>query len=113
MGTSLGRAFLEQRLELLVSGKSDEMVDAGYNENALFVSFDGQVRGKQALKEHFGRHLPALGGITVKSIDKFAETEDAVFFEVTVITGSYGEVTSYEGFVLRDGKADYHFSTIR
>ncbi len=113
METTSGRAFLNSRLEYLVAGKTDEMVDAGYNDDALLVSFDGQVRGKGALKEHFRRHIPALGGVQLKSVDKFAETPDAVFFEVTVITGSYGEVTSYEAFALRDGKADYHFTTVR
>lgn len=89
------------------------MVDAGYNEDAVLVSFDGQVIGKEALKEHFGKHLPDIGGVKLKSIDKFVETEDTVFFEVTVITGRYGEVSSYEAFVLRDGKADYHFTLVK
>lgn len=113
MSTTPGRAFFDRRLDLLISGKIDEMVDAGYNEHAVLVSFDGQVIGKEALKEHFGRHLPDMGDVSLKSIDKFVETEDTVFFEVTVITGKYGEVTSYEAFVLRDGKADYHFTVVR
>ena len=113
MSTTSGRAYLDRRLELLLSGKPDEMVDAGYNEDATLISLDYQVRGKQALKEHFRRHLPDLGGLQLKSIGKVAETEDAIFFEVTVITGRYGEVTSYEAFILREGKADYHFTLVK
>jgi len=113
MSATPGRAFLDRRIELLVAGKSDEMVDHGYNDNALFTSFDGQIRGKQALKEHFGQHLPAMGKVTLKSIDKFAETEDSVFVELTIMSANYGQVTSLEGFVLRGGKADYHFSALK
>ncbi|MHB8620811.1 MAG: nuclear transport factor 2 family protein [Chloroflexota bacterium] len=113
MSATPGRAFLDTRIELLVAGRSDDMVDAGYNENAVFISFDGQVKGKEALKAHFRQHLPAMGSIQLKSVDKFAEGEDSVFFEVTVITGNYGEVTSFEAFVLRGGKADYHFTALR
>ena len=89
------------------------MVDEGYNDDAVLVGFDGSVKGKAALKEHFRKHLPALGGITMKSIDKVAETDDSVFFKMTVVTGNYGDVTSYEAFVLRGGKADYHFTEVR
>jgi hypothetical protein len=54
-----------------------------------------------------------LGGVELKAVDKFVETDDSVFFQVTVITGSWGEVTSFEGFVLRGGKADYHFTALK
>jgi hypothetical protein len=97
----------------LASNKSDEMVDAGYNEDAILISFDGQVVGKEALKRHFRIHLPDLGGVSLPWIDRFTETEDSVFFEVTVITANYGEVTFYEAFVLREGKADYHFTVVK
>src|SRR5579875_2174628 len=113
MSTTPGRAFLDRRLELIIAGDFEGMVDAGYNDDALLVDFAAQVRGKDALKEHFRTHLSMLGGVQLKSVDKFAETDDAVFFELTVITGQWGEVTSYEAFVLRDGKADYHFTTLR
>lgn len=113
MSTTPGRTFFERRLDLLTRGDSDGMVDAGYNDNAVLSSFDGDVKGKVALKEHFRRHFPDLGGVTLKSVDKFAETDDTVFVEVTVTTGKYGDVTSFEAFVLRGGKADYHFTALR
>jgi hypothetical protein len=54
-----------------------------------------------------------LGGVRLKAVDNFAETDDAIFVELTVVTGKYGEVTSYESFVLRNGRADYHFTVVR
>lgn len=113
MSTTPGRAFLDRRIELITSGQFDAMVDEGYNDNAVLVGFDGQVTGKEALKAHFGTHLGALGAIQLKSVDKVAEAADAIFAELTVVTAAYGEVTSYEAFVLRDGKADYHFTLVK
>jgi hypothetical protein len=113
MGTTPGRAFLDRRIDLITSGQVDAMVDEGYNDDAVLVSFDGQIQGKEALRAHFRRHMPDMGGVQLKSVDKFAETDDAIFVEVTVISGAYGEVTSYEAFVLRDGKADHHFTLLK
>lgn len=113
MSETPGRAYLDRRLELLVSGDSDGLVDEGYNDDAELVGFDAVVKGKDALKEHFRQHLPMLGGVELKAVDKFVETDDTVFFQVTVVTGSWGEVTSFEGFVLRNGKADYHFTALK
>jgi len=89
------------------------MVDEGYNDDAELIGFDAVVKGKDALKKHFSTHLSVLGGVTLKSVDNFVETDDAVFFQVTVTTGKYGDVTSYEAFSMRDGKADQHFTVVR
>jgi hypothetical protein len=113
MSTTTGRAYIDRRVALVVAGNFDAVVEEGYNDDAPLVSFDGQIRGKEALKAHFRQHLPAMGKITLKSIDKYAETGDSVFVEMTVATSNYGEVTSFEAFVLRGGKADYHFTALR
>jgi hypothetical protein len=113
MSTSPGRAYLDRRLELFISGDTDTLVDEGYNEDAVLIDFGGPVQGTEALKEHFRAHLPAIGGVTLKSIDRFIETDDTVFVQLTVITGKYGEATTFEAFVLRDGKADRHFTVVR
>jgi SnoaL-like domain len=112
MSTTAGRKFLDERIELLTTGKFTELTDQ-YNDGAVLVDFNGIFRGKDALKEHFEQHMPQMGGVELVSIDKFVETDDAVFFEVTVKTGAWGVVTTHEGFVLRDGKADYHFTALK
>lgn len=99
------------------------MVNEGYSEDAVLISLDGQVKGKTALKEYFGEHIPDLGGVKLKAINKLVETETAVFVEVTVTTGKYGDVTSYEAFVFRaaaaspmspaESKAEYHFTALK
>lgn len=112
MTATTGRAFLDRRLELLTAGKFDELVDAGYNDDAVLIDFNGPVRGRAALTEHFRTHLEALGGVELLSIDKFVETGNCLLVELTVRTGAYGEVTSLEGFVLDGGRADYHFTAL-
>jgi hypothetical protein len=115
MSTTFGRTYIDRRIELLVAGKTDQMVDEGYEDDAVLVSFDGQFKGKAALKEYFGKHIPDLGGLKLKSVDKLTETKDAIFVQLTVTTGKYGDVTSYEAFVLRggEGKAEYHFTALK
>lgn len=113
MTTTFGRTYIDRRIELLAAGSTDEMVDEGYNDDAVLVSLDGEVKGKAGLKNYFREHIPALGGVKLKAIDKLAETHDAVFVELTVTTGAYGDVTSHEAFVLRGGRADYHFTALK
>jgi hypothetical protein len=112
MSTTAGRKFLDERIELLTTGKFAGLTDQ-YNDDAVLVDFNGIVRGKDALREHFEQHLSVMGDVELQSVDKFVETDDAVFFEVTVKTGAWGVLTTYEGFVLRDGRADYHFTAVR
>ena len=115
MSTTPGRTYIDRRIELLVAGKTDQMVDEGYEADAVLISFDGQFKGKAALKEYFGKHIPDLGGLKLKSVDKLTETKDAIFVQLTVTTAKYGDVTSYEAFVLRggEGKAEYHFTALK
>lgn len=113
MAVSPGRAYFDKRIELLKAGKIDEMVDAGYNDDALIVDFNGTVKGKQAIKDHFNQHFPMMGGVELKSIDQIVETDDALYVQITVVTGAWGQISTYEGFVLRNGKADYHFTAVK
>jgi hypothetical protein len=113
MSTTPGRIYIDRRIELLVAGMTDQLVDECYSQDAVLISLDGSVKGKAALKEYFGKHIPDLGSVELKGIDKLEETEDAVFAELTVTTGKYGDVTSYEAFVLRGGMAEYHFSALK
>ncbi|MEP7105930.1 MAG: nuclear transport factor 2 family protein [Chloroflexota bacterium] len=69
------------------------------------------VRGRDALKAHFGPYLERLPGLQLVSTDKFRETEDTIFFEATVNIDP-GTVRVCDAFVLRDGKATHHFTGV-
>lgn len=109
---SFGHKFYDEQLEYLASHDVDGLIDNHYDENAVLISFDvGAIRGREALKEHFRNYLQALGNLTVKSTDKFTETEDTIFFEATV-TSNLGEARVYDALVLRNGKIVYHFTGV-
>jgi ketosteroid isomerase-like protein len=112
VSTTPGRKYFDKRFELIKALKIDQLVDETYTEDALLVDLMGgaTVRGRDALKKHFNQHFPMMGSVELKAIDKIVESDDALMIEMTVNTGAWGTVSSHEGFVLRDGKASYHFT---
>lgn len=113
MAQTFGEKFYDEQIAYLLAKNVDELIDNHYSEDAEIIGFDFNYRGRDALKAHFHRYLEMLGGIQVKSTDKFTETADALFFEATVITGAFGEAHVYDAFVLRDGKATHHFTGVK
>jgi hypothetical protein len=87
------------------------LIENQYHEDAILVSFDNTIRGRDALHAYFVGYLDHLGGINLKSTDKFTEIEDGIFFEATVETG-IGEARVYDVFTLRDGKIFRHFTGV-
>ena len=111
MNSSPGRRFYEEQLAYLAAKDVEGLVANHYNDDAVLMSFDVTVRGREALQDYFRAYLKRLGTLTVTSTDKFVETEDAIFFEATV-TSNLGAVRVYDAFVLRDGKISYHFAGV-
>jgi hypothetical protein len=110
--TTWGRRFFDEQIALLQENKTDELIERHYHTDAVLVTFQGVVRGQQALKQHFQKYMNKLGQLTVLSLDQFAETEDTIFFEATVRT-ALGKAEVYDAFVLRDGRASHHFTGIK
>ena len=111
MNISGGRIFYEEQLDYLAAKDVDGLVANHYNDDAVLISFDVTIRGREALREYFRTYLERLGTLTVTSTDKFTETEDSIFFEATVAS-NLGTVRVYDAFVLRDGKISYHFAGV-
>ena len=111
MSSSPGRKFYEEQLDYLAAKDVDGLVANHYNDDAVLMSFDVTVRGREALRQYFRAYLERLGTLAVTSTDRFAETEDSIFFEATV-TSNLGTVRVYDAFVLRDGKISYHFAGV-
>lgn len=104
-----GKKFYDNQVALLESGRAEQVVTQQYHEDAQLLGFDANVKGRAALIEHFRGYLAHLGSLKVLSTDKFAETDDAIFFEATVRT-DLGVARVYDVFMLRDGKATHHFT---
>ena len=111
MNTSSGRKFYEEQLDYLAAKDAEGLVLNHYNDDAVLITFDVTVKGREALREYFRAYLEKLGTLTVTSTDRFTETEDSIFFEATV-TSNLGTVRVYDALVLRDGKISYHFAGV-
>jgi hypothetical protein len=107
-----GRRFYDEQIALLQENKTDELIERHYHSDAVLVTFQGVVRGQEALKQHFRKYMNKLGRIAVLSLDQFVETEDSMFFEATVMS-ALGKAQVYDAFVVRDGKASHHFTGIK
>jgi uncharacterized protein YpuA (DUF1002 family) len=104
-----GRDFYDRQVAYLENNDVEGLIPSQYHKDAVIVSFDFTKRGHAALLEHFKGYLAHLGGLKVKSTDKFTETDDSIYFEATVTVGA-GEAKVYDVFMLRDGKATHHFT---
>ncbi len=107
-----GRTFYDKQLDYLTRKDVDGLIDNNYNEDAVLISFDFTVSGKDALKKHFAEYIENLGYIKVTSTDKFTETEDTIFFEATVET-KLGVVRVYDAFYMQNGKISRHFTGMK
>jgi ketosteroid isomerase-like protein len=102
-----GRKFYDEHLAFIQAKNFDGLINEHYNEDAVFTSFYGTIRGREALREHFRTYLGGLGDTTIQ-LDKLAEGEDTLLIETTVYAET-GQERTYNAFVLRDGKISYHF----
>jgi ketosteroid isomerase-like protein len=107
-----GRKFYEEQLQYIFAKDVDGLIDNHYNEDAVLIGFDFVVKGRDALKKYFRGYLEMLGKLELKSTDKFRETEDTIFLEASVVS-KLGPAVVYDAFVLRDGKASYHFTGVK
>jgi hypothetical protein len=111
MAISPGRRFYEEQIAYISNTDVDGLVEAHYRDDALPIGFDVTVKCRPALKEYLQGYLRRLGDFRLKSTDRFSETEDAIFFEATVVS-NLGEARVYDAMVLRDGEISHHFTGV-
>ena len=109
---SPGKKFYESQVDYLMKKDVDGLVDNNYNDDAVLVSFESVVQGKQALKEYYREYLRWVQIKEVVSTDKFTETGDSVFFEATART-NFGAGGVYDAMLLKNGKIQYHFTGVK
>lgn len=108
-----GKAFYDRQVGFLAEKDIDGLIETQYHPDAILLGFDGlNVQGHDALKTHFTGYLDHLGYIKLLSTDKFAEIDDAIFFEATVET-AIGIAVVYDVFTFQDGRAIRHFTGIK
>jgi hypothetical protein len=106
---TMGKTFYNHQVAFLEAHDITGLIASQYASDAELISFDVHVKGAAALTQHFTNYLANLGSIKLLSTDKFTETTDAIFFEATIQVAA-GVARVYDAFVLKDGKAAYHFT---
>ncbi len=104
-----GKTFFNRQVSFLEADDVSGLIASQYAADAELVGFDLHVKGTEALIKHFTGYLANLGGLKLISTEKFMETEDAIMFEASVKVAA-GVARVYDSFVLKDGKAIYHFT---
>jgi hypothetical protein len=112
MSTTPGKTFYDRQVTFLALQDIDGLIETQYHPDAVLIGFDFVRRGHAELREHFKNYLGQLGRIKLLSTDKFAEIEDAIFFEATVET-NLGIAEVYDVFTFKDGKAIRHFTGLK
>ena len=107
--TTPGKAFYDRQVSFLEASDVAGLIASQYAQDAELVGYDLHVKGTPALIKHFTGYLAHLGSIKLISTDKFMETEDAIMFEASIKVAA-GVARVYDSFVLKDGKAIYHFT---
>jgi hypothetical protein len=104
-----GRQFYDRQIACLETGDVPRLIAEQYHADAILIGFDMTVQGHAALFDHFTNYMAQVGQIKLKSTDRFTETDDAIFFEATILT-AHGEARVYNVFLLKDNKATHHFT---
>jgi len=106
-----GRALYDRQIQFLLDKDADGLIETNYAPDAELISFQNVIKGSDALKTYFRGYIEMLGDLVIESTDKFAEADDAVFFEATV-SSALGRVRVYDAWRLRDGKITHHFTGV-
>lgn len=107
-----GKLFYEEQVKFLLDKDVESLVEKHYHDNAVIVSFDHIVRGKDEIKTYFNQFLNSVTIERVISIDNFTEIEDTVMFEATV-DSNHGLIKTFDALVLESGRIRLQFTGVR
>jgi len=108
-----GWKFFEKHLQFFIDRDVDGLLASDYTDDAVCISYDFAIKGKEGLKTLFTGYLEMVGDIKLRSTDHWRETEDSILIEATMDTSRAGERKVYDIFVMKDGKISHHFTGVR
>ena len=103
------KRFYQEQVEYLNAGDFEGLVNNHYHEDAVLLSAERVVRGRDALKRHYAKYTGLMAFLEVVSTDKWIESETTFAFEATART-QWGISRVHDAFLLRDGKIAVHFT---
>jgi ketosteroid isomerase-like protein len=107
---SAGRKFYDDQVRFCET-RDIPGIRSHYTDDATLITLDDQIHGGDAIAEYFRGYLARMAGLKVRSTDRFVETGDAILLEATVDLDA-GVARVYDAFVLRGGRARYHFAGV-
>lgn len=111
--TTPGWQFYQRHLGFFFAKDIEGLLANDYNDDAVVMSYDFAVKGRDALRGLFTAYLDMIGDFTLKSTERFNETEDAIMLEATMETAKIGERKVYDVFVMKNGKISYHITGLK
>lgn len=105
------KQFYEEHVRRIQSLDVDAVID-DYSDDAVLMTFEGMVTGRDALRRYYQDYLSARSDVEIVSTDKFIEALDGFYVEATV--RSAGSVIHiYNAFVVRDGKITHQVASVK
>lgn len=108
-----GWRFYKKHIQFFLDKDVDGLLASDYTEDAEVMAGEFAVKGRAALHDLFTGYLDMIGDFTLRSTDKFCESDDAIILEAILDTEKTGERKVYDAFVMRDGKISHHFTGVR
>lgn len=108
-----GWKFYQKHLSFFFNKDVDGLLASDYTDDAVVISYDFAIKGKENLKGLFTQYLEMIGDFTVRTTEHFRETEDSILIEATMDTERAGERKVWDVFMMRDGKITHHFTGVR
>jgi hypothetical protein len=96
--SSIPEQVWERHLRLIAAGEAEALVGQ-YHDDALLLKGDRAIRGRDALREHFGTWLARRPALEVTSV---AAADDVLSYQATVTVGD--EPTREYGVVVTRGE---------
>jgi hypothetical protein len=90
----------------------DGLLASDYTDDALLMSYDFRVQGKDGLKYAFSQYLDLIGGFTYTT-EVFHATPTEVILEATLQTEKAGVRKVWDVFTMEDGKISRHFTGLK
>ena len=84
-----------------------------YNPDAVVVTDNMVVQGRQALTELMTNFIKMIGDFRFQTIDRLVETQDTLLVESTVKMSNLGVHKVYDIYMMKDGKVQQQLKGVK
>jgi ketosteroid isomerase-like protein len=102
-----------RHVDFFLNKDVDGLLASDYTDDAVVMSYDFRVQGKDALHQVFTQYLQMIGDFTLVSTEQFNATKDEMILEATLQTQNAGVRKVWDVFNMRDGKITHHFTGLK